>query len=352
MKALIALLAVPTLALAAPPPEVLHVLGNAIRPGIRVARSESVEPCAPAAVDLVGTDPITFRPRHVEVADYRPRAAGGGAVLVIPPTGGENFLDRAYAADLCGDGIHAVILRRWEGDVRRDLDLGTYDRAELRLLAAAEHAIEYLQPAPSLGILGTSLGALGASLVLGYDARVKTGVLIVGGEHLSEIIAHTDEPGAAEVRRRQMRSYHLRGIGEYEAALRRAIRIEPADFTEFSGRKNVLLFLGTRDTTVPTKNQLELARSFSAPELSLYPGDHVQTIQHAFFLEESACSRSSGVISDGISGLRDFRRGKVRGRIHRGWLPPLILRPRNVSDRSSSGTTIPPRRGGSPSFYR
>lgn len=246
-------------AFAQPSPEVERWVKDSIRAGITLPRErEEIIPCMPRRVRIVGTDPITFRPRAVRIVEYVPAgfAPRGKTVLIFPPTGGENALDRAYAHDFCSRNIRAVILQGYEGDMRRDADLGTYDRGALRLLAAAENALEYLRPAGDVGVLGTSLGALGAAFVMNYDARIKTGVLIVGGSHMSEIIARSDETHVKATRSWQMRRNGIRSVDDFERALRRELRLDTTTFAGYSGPKNVLLYVGSRDTTVPTKTNL------------------------------------------------------------------------------------------------
>jgi hypothetical protein len=274
-------------ALAQPSPETLRWVQGSLHPGIRVRDTGSRgKPCEPFTVNLTGLDPVTSQPRLVTAAIYAPASGEARDVLVLPPTGGEGFFDRAYAQALCAAGARASILEHWDLDVQRDVDLATWDRGSIRTLAAAEHLLEYLAPTQPVAILGTSLGALGSAFVLGFDARVDTAVLIVGGDHLSDIIAHTTEPGVAGVRAKQMQALGLSSIDDYEHALRAAIRVDPGTFADFNGEKKLLMFVGTADDTVPTKNQLELVQAFGQPRVDSYPGSHFETILHTYWQHE------------------------------------------------------------------
>jgi hypothetical protein len=273
-------------ALAQPSKEVLTRLNSSFRPGftaVETPAGRSLSFCKLLDVRLTVTDPITGTEGFVQNRIYEARNGSDRTVLLLPPTGGENILDQGYANHLCSAGFRVVILQTWQNQLEVSLDPAMHDNGAVRALSAIRHTLDYLKPSrgAQVGILGTSVGALSASLALGFDPRLSSGVLIVGGFGFSEIVARSTETGATKLRDARMKAFGLKTMDDYVALLAEKVVIEPGDFADFSGRKNVLAFVGTRDVTVPTKNQLALVKGYGA-ESEEYAGDHTQTILNTF----------------------------------------------------------------------
>lgn len=240
--------------------------------------------CNLSSVYISGKDPVSGDKRDVVVKQYRPGANmladSGRAIILMPPTGGENILDNKWANAFCKRGFRVALIQSWELIPESGVDIRQYDRTALRALVAMLHTSTYLTQsgAKSIGILGTSLGAIQATAAVGYDPRIKAAALIVGGIELHEIIAASNEQtiGAMRETRRQMWNMTQ---DQYRAALDKAITIEPGDFIGMSGPKRVFTVIGTVDSTVPTANQRKLWEAFGKQELIEMNKDHFNTIK-------------------------------------------------------------------------
>jgi hypothetical protein len=288
-----------SIALAAPPTDILQRVETSFVPGAKALvkrEGYSFSLCPMKSLRLEILDAVTRRPAVVEAKIYLPRRRQAKSelrsVIILPPTGGENMLDRGYANALCAAGFQSVLVSGWTHQTDSKLELSVHDEGALRALSAVRHVLDYLNPTRNtqVGILGTSVGALSASLALGFDARLQSSVLIVGGVDLPQIYAHSDERGAVKLREQRMRALGFGTRKNYLAALRQHVRIEPRDFAGHSGPKNVLAFIGSDDTTVPTRNQEELAAVFRA-ERAVYSGNHFQTILHTYWRERPRITR-------------------------------------------------------------
>ena len=281
---------------ASPAPEVLARINSGFSPSVAAdvkPAGLSLYGCSLQDLVLTGKDPVTGNLGATSARIYHPAFASDSSdtrsVVLLPPTGGENTLDRGYANALCFAGFKVVLLQRWEHDTDVELDLGMHDKGALRSLTAVRRVVDFLSPDHDrqVGIMGTSVGALSSALALGFDTRLSSAVLIVGGLGMAEIIATTTEKGAAAVRAERMQRLGFKNAADYLSALRQKVTIEPGDFVDFSGPKKVLAFVGTQDVTVPTKNQLELVRAYHA-QSDEYAGDHTATILHTFATKQSA----------------------------------------------------------------
>lgn len=243
--------------------------------------------CILQNAQLFGKDPVDQGSSVIEVGVYNPQdpaaAKSPRTVLLLPPTGGENAIDRGYANGLCRDNIRVVIVRRWSHFDDQTLDLATYDRAALRMIVALRRVVDFIHPERpgQVGVLGTSVGAIEASFLLGYDSRVSAGVLIVGGMGMPEILANSDLEALVAMKNERMKQFGYRTLKEYEAALRNSVHFDPAEFAAAASRKRILAFVGTKDTTVPTRNQFDLVRALGATPVTVAL-DHVQAIVSVF----------------------------------------------------------------------
>ncbi|MGZ3660480.1 MAG: alpha/beta hydrolase family protein [Bdellovibrionota bacterium] len=288
-----ALLAIlPAFAFAAgPSAAVLSRIEGSFNPAMTATETpagRSLSLCATTSLKLSVEDPVSKVPGFVQAMIYEPHHDTDLAVLVLPPTGGENILDQGYANALCSSGFRAVVIQHWYNDTAAKLDLSMHDEGALRSLAAIRHVVDYLKPSRpnQVGILGTSVGAISSELAMGFDPRLNNAVLVVGGIGMPEIIAASSEKTLTALRTERMKAFGYKSPDEYLAALRAAVVIEPADFAEFSGHKNVLAFVGTQDVTVPTVHQRELVKLYGAENYE-YAGDHQATIIHTFTSDRS-----------------------------------------------------------------
>lgn len=248
-------------------------------------KGSSLSGCRLQAVYVTGRDPVNGGQRNVEIKQYLPTTADAHpekAIILIPPTGGENIFDNKHANAFCDQGFRVVLIQRWNLFESADMALEAYDQEALRVIAAIRHSIEFLQQtgASSIGIFGTSLGAIQASFILGFDPRIKAGVLIVGGINLPDIIAQSTEKTLMKMREIRMQAWNMTQA-QYALALKKAITIEPADFIGMTGTKPSLVIVGTKDTTVPTENQMLLMQALETSEVIYVPKDHFNTIKTA-----------------------------------------------------------------------
>ncbi len=274
--------------LAQPSEAVLQRIQESFSPALQTKETSdgySIALCAISDLEISITDPVEKTPATVQARIYFPaKKASDRSVILLPPTGGENILDRGYANALCAAGFKVALLQTWTNQTESKLELTVHDEGALRALTAIRHVLDYLNPSRpnQVGILGTSVGALSSALALGFDSRLNHGVLVVGGVGLAEIYSTSTQSDALKLREARMSAFGFTSIEEYRAALEKNVTIDPKDFADYSGKKNVLAFVGTEDATVATKNQRDLVQLFGAESVE-YNGDHLETILHTAF---------------------------------------------------------------------
>jgi dienelactone hydrolase len=281
-------------AFAQPPQVVAELIARTYNPS--VSSSEKIvsglfDVCSKTAVEITAQDPVTLQPGKILIKMYSRKGTiptDLKTVIVMPPTGGENALDRGYAGTLCASGFRVALVEHWDSDTVAELDMDMHDRGALRALAAVRHVVAYLNPkrAGQLGILGTSVGAITSAMVLGAEPRISAGVLIVGGGGMVDVISASHEETLTKLREGRMKKFGFATQEDYKKALAPHIHIEPLDFIGDSGPKKVLMMVALKDVTVPTKNQYDLYHAFGDQELLTHDSDHIGTILYTYITEQ------------------------------------------------------------------
>ncbi len=284
-------------ACAQPPASVLNWIQQTYRPGVTavedpVPRSILLGHGQESTVLLTAQDPVTGQPGSIQLRLYRPQAQLRGAsgvhsIMILPPTGGETVLDRLDSERLCEAGFRVALMEHWDGDTFSELDLDMHDRGALRALAAIRHVTEYLDPTGTekLGILGTSVGAIEAALALGDLPQIGVGALIVGGGGMPDIIAHSTVSSLAQLRDARMKELGYSTVDDYQQALAAHVHIDPLDFAGLTGKKALLMMIGTEDQMVPTRDQYALQKAWDDAPALTHDADHVHTIVYTSAFE-------------------------------------------------------------------
>jgi hypothetical protein len=241
--------------------------------------------CKIQKIQISGKDPVTSETRDVNVSLYKPRkGSNGSVVMILPPTGGVNILDRGYANELCSLGITAAIVSSWRYQDETSLDFEMHNNGALRALAAARHVVEFLDSSEykSIGVLGTSIGAVAGTLVLGFESRVTAAALIAGSANFTDIITTSDEKGAAQLRQARMKKFGYRNLEEYSQAVKKNVWVEPESFITSVEEIKSLVISADNDSTVLSEYQLELAELLQTDNHIHRSGNHLQVIKDSF----------------------------------------------------------------------
>lgn len=212
---------------------------------------------------LSGYGPFLQDKRKVRVIGYisNEKEVGRSNVLIIPPTGGENRIDRSYGRRSCLKyKTHAFILNTFQGIEDDGIDLELHDRGALKYLYAQRHAYEFIKNNfnDSIVLLGTSLGAIQGAVLNGYE-EFKRASLIVGGGGLADMIANSTQSNLIELKEKRFQASGLATMEEfeltYESNLEEAIKIDSGSFVSSLEAIPVYYVLGKKDKVVPYKNQ-------------------------------------------------------------------------------------------------
>jgi hypothetical protein len=242
-------------------------------------------------------DPVDGRSSVIVYDEYIPIRrdfASRPSVVILPPTGGETFIDRGYARSLCRRQVIGVIVKHWTHDTETGMDLETHDRGFARGIVAirrVKHWIHAERADGKLGILGTSVGGLYAGLALSVDPDFSAGSLIVAGAPLATILARSTLPAVVKQREDRMLAFSIASQDEYEKLLMREIDLDMLQAGKLLSSRPMLMIRSSTDTVVPSSTQEVLWNAAGSPDGQVYSSNHKWSIVRAYLFQRTRVAR-------------------------------------------------------------
>ncbi len=238
--------------------------------------------------DACQTQVQGYANQQVHSSIYNPKKKSLGTVIILPPTGGANFLDRRYASALCRAGFQSIIITEWAGMDEESLDLSVHQRLLQRGQNAIAEVVSTLEETTFIGILGTSVGALHGMTAMGSRDQIAAGFFVAGGVPLSQVIAESTQKELADYRKKRMKKYGFKDADEYATALSQLIHpeLEPLTYQDSLLKKPMGFILAQDDDTVSTHLQLNAVESFHPQPLIKIDAGHMWTIIKAWWFYE------------------------------------------------------------------
>lgn len=206
---------------------------------------------------------------EVEVEKYSPRGKNllNRTVVIFPPTGGVNRIDRSYARQFAKAGAEAIVIVGYTGQSEKSLELSIHQRLHERAIRAYGVVEKNIPEDQKISVIGTSVGGLFASIVASQYERPDTVLVIAGGAPIPEIIAHSDEKALAKARKQRMKKFGFKDKQEYANAIREVFTLDPLNWANGFQDKRLGLVILNEDTTVHTKYQRRLLEHWKTPHV-------------------------------------------------------------------------------------
>lgn len=206
-------------------------------------------------------------------------------VLIIPPTGGVNFLDKSYAEKLCEAGVGASIVKGWSEDDEYNLELEIHTRFYNRAQRAIALALEKYNDI-ELGILGTSVGGIHAAIAASSYEQIESAFLIVAGGNIDYIVANSSQDVLEDAKKKRLKRYGFRSLIEYQRGLKKILPFEPLEMPKPKGKK-LGMIISTNDDVVPTLSQVKLANHWQPSYKSEFWLGHTPTVVAAWLFSSN-----------------------------------------------------------------
>lgn len=201
---------------------------------------------------------ITQENFQVKTMYYEPDKPSQNTVIIIPPTGGVNYIDKSYARQLQKKGALAIIITSWTGDQESSLDLKLHQRLHARAMRAIGLVLDTIPPDRTVGVLGASLGGIYTSVAVELFDRIDKSLVIAAGVPIPEVISVSNNSGMEELRKKRKRKMNLKTSKEYADAIHSAFELDPLDLPATHEKKNLGMIVLMNDKSVPTVNQIKL----------------------------------------------------------------------------------------------
>lgn len=251
------------------------------------------------------TDLVSCNTRRIPLTEedtlleYTPdKFAVGGQTLILPPTGGANFIDKKLARGLCRRG-HKVFILNYNQPNSVVKRLSIHDELSRKVFKSVDN---FLQKYPNdTAIYGSSLGGIYASAIFSYGmnrpkvypsfSRVKAFIGTASGGPLHEVLTYSTTSDVKKQRKLRFKTGEYESLSDYQHQLRGAIHIDPLEYA--SPSENVLLFISTQDSGVPARSQIKLAKAYQAKT------EKIQWFGHAYAIAITGLTKA-GKISNFI----------------------------------------------------
>jgi hypothetical protein len=210
----------------------------------------------------------------VNLTTYSSNKSSNKSIVIIPPTGGTNYIDRKYANQFCEAGFNTIIIDEWTNAVLpSDFDLDLHQRAYSRGQAAISLVLNEIKT-PFVGILGTSLGALHASVAAVKQDKLNAVFLVVGGLPIMKVVVTSDHEAMQKLYKKRQEEYGFKNPEENLAALEKAFHLEPTLQGDGYKNKDIGFSIALNDTVVPTNTQQAVIDYFKPSTVLTYNSSH------------------------------------------------------------------------------
>lgn len=231
------------------------------------------------------------------ISFYQNRQSPDFAILILPPTGGENFTDRSLAKSLCDQGHSAYIFnyRQLEADPK---NLQAHDEISRTTFRWFEEFMAS-RPEAHWGVVGSSLGGMYASMIFGIAkgvsvpdsypafAKVRAVALVVAGGSLAEVLATSQQEAVVRQRNFRFEHFQISSTQEYMNLMEKQIQYDPLTLALPSEAQNVLTVVSDSDDVVPSSTQTNLWQAWGKPTRIEYSTGHSLTIGRAYLFSAS-----------------------------------------------------------------
>lgn len=239
----------------------------------------------------------------VNVSYYGGPAPVAKSIIIMPPTGGTNYIDRRYAAAFCDAGFDVYIMDNWSN---KEFDTIELNRHQLFYTRSELAVTELLKGIPKgfVGMLGTSAGGLTTSISVQTQPRVQAAFLIVAGTPIIDVVMKSDQAAMIDLRKARHEKLGYKTDTDLLADLRKSFTLEPQQFGDRFKGKMIGMSIATDDSTVPTSTQTALQDLYKPQTVLTHQSGHFWGIVETWlfdtsdivsFFEQAARAKSSDV---------------------------------------------------------
>ncbi|MFN9066399.1 MAG: hypothetical protein ACK5V3_04175, partial [Bdellovibrionales bacterium] len=178
-------------------------------------------------------------------------------LIILPPTGGTNLIDRSYAQMFCQKGYQVITLNNWTGADDTSPDFSLHQRVHASAQKALNLVISKF-PSDFTGVLGTSLGGVFASTAAHNLENIDAVFTITAGTPISDIIVHSQQKDLIKLKSHRSQALGITEPQDQIQKIRQVFYLEPLDLPPKHKSKCLGMVIAQQDTVVPAFYQYQL----------------------------------------------------------------------------------------------
>lgn len=200
----------------------------------------------------------------VQTLRYSSKKQADKTILIIPPTGGTNPLDKSYASAFYKNGYQVYILDSWTGDTETVIDFEIHQRFYTNAQKAISLVLKNVTT-PFVGLLGTSVGGLHASIAASTQDQLDAVFVITAGTPIAEVVVLSEQKAMQDLNQRRKEKFKTLSDQDQIQRIQAVFQLEPLNLGTNHQKKHLGVSIATQDTVVPTAQQEKL-KDFWKPE--------------------------------------------------------------------------------------
>ncbi len=236
-----------------------------------------------------GFNPVSGAPFPSSFLYYQTHQSGVRPLILIQPViRGITPVELGLAKFFASEGYHAFISKIPEDISDTNRPMSDFDNFLLRATAAVRSQLDVLGARPEvdenkIAAIGSSLGGIRTTLLLGVDPRPRAAMIYVAGGDIPYILANTDQELLVNYRNHRMRTDGISSLKEYEARVRSHMEVDPLALAPYIKSDRVQMVISQNDLTVPTSKQYELWSALGRPKAEIVGAGHVGSVITSYF---------------------------------------------------------------------
>lgn len=204
---------------------------------------------------------------QVKYSEYHPKKDKfKRGVVIVPPTGGVNYIDKRYAKGLASRGIPVKLIYDWTQGKPQGIELSLHQDFHSRAVRAIQMTAESFSKEKEVSLLGTSVGGLFSTIAASRVDRLSRVLVVGAGLSIPEVIVSSDQQAMADLKNQRFEKFGFKTDAAYLQALSAEFHIDPTTLPPKFESKSLGVILITEDKTVPVKTQRQLQKLWD-PEL-------------------------------------------------------------------------------------
>lgn len=222
----------------------------------------------------------------VNISTYKKETKASKSLIIFPPTGGTNALDRSYAKKFCATGYDVYVINGWTGDHETVTDLTIHQNFYSRAQKALTVVLDNIHT-PFIGLIGTSVGALHASVAANTQTKIDSVFIIAGGAPIAEVVVTSQQEAMVKLKADRKKRYGFKSDNENIEAITKVFSLEPMKQGELYKTKDIGMAIANEDTVVNSKNQIKLQKYLQPSAVITLSNDHFWGILNTWLFHDS-----------------------------------------------------------------